>query len=455
MVISIHALSMAFAWPSVALRSTSLQRAAIPLLVADDAVFKAPSLDAQLEAWISSDAIQLALHSDGDDASWSEDDEIEQWEDTPEACLEVSDDAPEHARPLSTANEADFVARALREEAHLGPGSQLPSCAPSNVASVVEACGVAHVDGVLSPTTAAKLRSFVLDELDRTIAAGRAAAHAKADSPSHPACESAREGEDEGDDAFRLVAVGSGTQRLSRWVSLDEEEQGGVPDGEGEGGEEERRWDIRLSTEHPIVRQALAEVLADGSALGTAFETLGGRDAALWEVACIVSSPGAAPQIVHADAVWTPEPLLITCFIALQPVTRDMGPTRFLPHTHTDEAHAKVVEHADATHLRRRPSAVAGEPSGELGGSAADEAPPSCVALLGIGDGALYDGRLLHCGGANRSGERRLQFYLTLRRPPSDAGDTEEGGLDPEQDCMDEWEGKVTLGQLRDELASS
>ena len=42
-------------------------------------------------------------------------------------------------------------------------------------------------------------------------------------------------------------------------------------------------------------------------------------------------------------------------------------------------------------------------------------APPSRVALLDAGDAALYDGRLLHCGGANRSDELRVLFYLTFR----------------------------------------
>ena len=46
--------------------------------------------------------------------------------------------------------------------------------------------------------------------------------------------------------------------------------------------------------------------------------------------------------------------------------------------------------------------------------------PPSCVALLQTGDAALYDGRLLHCGGANRSDALRILFYLTLRAATDD-----------------------------------
>ena len=115
-----------------------------------------------------------------------------------------------------------------------------------------------------------------------------------------------------------------------------------------------------------------------------------------------------APQVVHADAVWSAAPLLLTAFVALQPVTREMGPTRFLPRTHSTPAPAATVRAADATQLPGPPNA---------------RAPPSRVALLDCGDAALYDGRLLHCGGANRSDRRRLLFYLTFRS--ADAGSDE------------------------------
>ena len=36
------------------------------------------------------------------------------------------------------------------------------------------------------------------------------------------------------------------------------------------------------------------------------------------------------------------------------------------------------------------------------------------------GEAALYDGRLLHCGGANRSDELRILFYLTFRAATDD-----------------------------------
>ena len=111
----------------------------------------------------------------------------------------------------------------------------------------------------------------------------------------------------------------------------------------------------------------------------------------------IVSVPGCPPQIVHADASWTPRPLLLTSFVACQPVTREMGPTRFLPRTHYDSQPSEVVAESDATHLGTK------------------KAPPSWVGLLNKGDCTLYDGRLLHCGGANRSDKARVLFYVTFR----------------------------------------
>ena len=91
---------------------------------------------------------------------------------------------------------------------------------------------------------------------------------------------------------------------------------------------------------------------------------------------------------MHADTDFVPGPgLLHTTFIALQPVTRALGPTRFLPGTHAAAApHAALAAMGDVTGLRRTRDAPP---------------PPSLVALLRTGDASLYDGKILHCGGAN------------------------------------------------------
>ena len=160
-----------------------------------------------------------------------------------------------------------------------------------------------------------------------------------------------------------------------------------------------------------------------------------------WLSVCLcrqVSRPGSSPQFVHADATsMTPGPLLLTAFISLQPITRDMGPTRFVPFTHNiDGAHSALISAGDATALtldlarRCRPDIY---PSCESGSIGEVEPPwPSMLGLLETGECSLYDGRLLHCGGANRSSgaetfmphvlrayrsNRRLFFLHLLDRP--------------------------------------
>lgn len=150
--------------------------------------------------------------------------------------------------------------------------------------------------------------------------------------------------------------------------------------------------------------------------------------------------------------VWQAHPVLHTAFVALQPISRDLGPTRFIPHTHTDqEAHAAHVAHGDATILR----------SGSQGGSPM----PSQVGLLDTGDVALYDARLFHCGSANTHGTAaardnaaggggsapedgyRVLFYLTTRHAARLADATVH---DPARSLLSHLDGGYTLGMLRD-----
>ncbi len=471
------------------------------------------SVEAQILAWMSSEEGLTALaeaEEEEEDVEGYDDEEAEEEEedvqgyDDEEACQEASSSreaisgvaptpamaptmpsvtcstpadpfagqvfneaAPEHARPLPALDEAAFIERALREDAYLGAGAPLRTCEPERAASVVRRHGVARLDGVLSESTARELHAYVLGELDQLVnatAPSPAAARAKGKAGAESG-EDAQDGED-AEGAFRLVAVGSGTQRLSRFAAAGE---GGSANEGPSMDVEETRWDLRLSRDLPIVRRALKELLLGiatpaghekargsatsqgeargggsdcrvdrgeaGGALGNAIEHLGGAHAELWEVSAIVSVPGAPPQVVHADAMWTPEPLLLTAFVGLQPVARTMGPTRFLPRTHTSAEPAEAVAMGDAT---------------SLGASA----PPSWVGLLGAGDAALYDGRLLHCGGANRADRPRALFYVTFRAEaePAEQPSMEAMRASP---STDEAEEVCTLASLREELRSA
>jgi Phytanoyl-CoA dioxygenase (PhyH) len=160
-------------------------------------------------------------------------------------------------------------------------------------------------------------------------------------------------------------------------------------------------------------------------------------DPVLYELSTLISDPGSQRQVVHPDNPilagggagraaedgasddgsnnnnnnnnGATAPVLLTCFVALQDVTEDMGPTVYLPGTHTKEAHKQFF-------------------SGDGDGGGGDgtpspkdallEANPKVLGLLGRGDCSLYDSRVLHCGSANRHPHQsRALFYMSFRNP--------------------------------------
>ena len=203
------------------------------------------------------------------------------------------------------------------------------------------------------------------------------------------------------------------------------------------------------SIHRSVVRRALEELFGAGAALGGAFEICsGGRDAELWELAAIVSAPGAAAQIMHADCDGHADgPLLHTAFVALQPVTRSLGPTRFVPRTHSDPVAYEAV-------------CAKGDVTGLVGGvdvAAGADSVLSYVGILSTGDAQMYDGRILHCGGPNTDDDAtaraagatdglRVQFYTTFRH--ADREDAE--GNPAARSLLTRYSGRVTLGMLRD-----
>lgn len=70
----------------------------------------------------------------------------------------------------------------------------------------------------------------------------------------------------------------------------------------------------------------------------------------LYELSSLISDPGSSRQTIHPDNPIIKQqqqnstntnnvPVLLTCFIALQDITEDMGPTIWLPGTHTAHYH--------------------------------------------------------------------------------------------------------------------
>lgn len=153
------------------------------------------------------------------------------------------------------------------------------------------------------------------------------------------------------------------------------------------------RFDIRLPLEGPVPK-ALEEVV--GSLRSTLEGLVGNGD--FFELAAMVSENGASPQTFHSDTVWDDEPCLFTAFVALQDVTREMGPTLFFPRTHTsEEDHDDLDDDREDFFHNRAPTA----------------------ALLRCTDASLYDGRLVHGAAQNVAGTRVL-FYVTFKRPDAE-----------------------------------
>jgi hypothetical protein len=166
----------------------------------------------------------------------------------------------------------------------------------------------------------------------------------------------------------------------------------------------ENRYDMYLRNEG-VFNDALHSLFENGSILGSLFDILfDGRSGVFHEFSALISDPGSACQPIHPDSTFTETAQLFTCFIALQDITQEMGPTTFLPRTHTRSCH----ESHQATDGSRY------------------EFLASCEyrqSLLGRGDVAIMDSRTMHYGGANISdghgftNEQRALMYFTIRNP--------------------------------------
>jgi Phytanoyl-CoA dioxygenase (PhyH) len=86
-------------------------------------------------------------------------------------------------------------------------------------------------------------------------------------------------------------------------------------------------------------------------AISIAFQS---DQAVLYELSCLISDPGSQRQVMHPDNPFLQDrtdPTLLTCFIALQDIDVSMGPTVYLPRTHTAVAHAAFARDQSSTDL--------------------------------------------------------------------------------------------------------
>jgi len=152
------------------------------------------------------------------------------------------------------------------------------------------------------------------------------------------------------------------------------------------------RFDLLLPCA-PLVKAALAEALTP---LAGVISSAVGEDAELFELAALISDPGAPRQPAHPDTPLTSSPAVCTAFVALQDIDERMGPTFFLPGTQFSAAHEAF----------------------NLGGASKDNllrTTPRQLGLLKQGDASLFDSRLLHGGSANASPRRRVLFYFSFK----------------------------------------
>jgi hypothetical protein len=106
-----------------------------------------------------------------------------------------------------------------------------------------------------------------------------------------------------------------------------------------------------------------------------------------------------------------------------------MGPTIFLPKTHTAAAHTEFDDSSQRDIMLSH--------------------RPSVVALLNAGDAALFDSRTIHCGGANDvdKGATRALFYFSFRNPCATLPIGNVGSIMPDIK-------PITLRELRTKLAA-
>ena len=207
-----------------------------------------------------------------------------------------------------------------------------------------------------------------------------------------------------------------------------------IPLGGGDGSDNE------------IVTTALLESLVN-SPVGATISSQFGKEATLHEFSCLMSDSGSQRQVLHPDTPYVDDgrgAVLYTCFIALQDVTMDMGPTTWLPRTHTKEMHDRFK---DST----TPSG-GGDGEDDGGISPKDHLikfQPAVLGLLPKGSCVIFDSRVLHCGTANRSNDSRALFYFSFKNPKVARYTGNPASIRKEL-----GNAKVTLGSLTEDLIS-
>ncbi|CAJ1344933.1 unnamed protein product [Effrenium voratum] len=188
------------------------------------------------------------------------------------------------------------------------------------------------------------------------------------------------------------------------------------------------RIELTLPME-PQVREVLDCI---GQLLSGMLEPFLTREALLVDLSCMITEANAEPQPLHADTKIIDSGLLplFTVFVALQDITKMMGPTWLCPRTHNAESHLRLM----AFQAVQKSGFVGPSLVHQFGGMPADCETGSVICM---------NSQLLHCGGgqasAEEGGQRRRLLYVTFYRP---------GNTPAEHSLRDELVGQYRLGDF-------
>ena len=192
---------------------------------------------------------------------------------------------------------------------------------------------------------------------------------------------------------------------------------------------QDNRWDLKLPMsavdDGGVLARTMNILCKEGSLLGDTLQSIVGKQGRIHELAAFVTVAGATRQIIHTDSSWTALPSLFTCTISLQDIDVDMGPTVFIPGSHTEDAHLVRMEEFMLEDIDSKDSSLL-----DL---------PHELSMLRAGDAALYDSRILHCGGANRSmpNKARVLLYFSVATQLSDESCSMDELFDPDHEIGD------------------
>jgi ectoine hydroxylase-related dioxygenase (phytanoyl-CoA dioxygenase family) len=164
------------------------------------------------------------------------------------------------------------------------------------------------------------------------------------------------------------------------------------------------RCDLTLPFGEDIITEAMNEALRESAVAQTIVSILG-KDATLYEFSTLISDPGSQRQCLHPDTPFLEDmgPVLFTVFIALQDIRLDMGPTTFLPGTHTLKAHTEFQDNDSTNGESRKDKLIRGN--------------EAVLGILPKGSCSIFDSRLLHAGTSNKSeSDSRALFYFSFKK---------------------------------------